>query len=272
MTQQPLISLSEYQTLMGVSSSVNDAVITNLITVASRQIEQLCDRKFWNDDYYEFMTCYSDNVVFPRVNPVKQVYWFSTPDLYVQATDQNGATLTVSEDRVTYYSTATNTTSAYALSSFATTNALFSAISVDNASFSYKLGTKINTTTPSTLLVHNGYAMQAGIETDVYGAIIAGINFYLVDDKIHLAGGWHRQHARYWVRYNAGYNKIPQDLQQVCALITKDLLDVVLLKFDPKLKSQSITNYSYTVNAIELYHIVKRYEGMLSHYNNVVMV
>ena len=265
-----LITLETFKTLKNITDTTNDALYTQLLSIATVQIENWCDRIFSAADYIEWIDVNSCNQVYiTRQYPIIRVKYIGSDHEALKLTnndtidyifDITDTTLTINDE------TLSETT--YDLSN-AANDTLTELVSVMNTSYS-NITVVIDSTVSQTskLLKPGVYTLIAGDTIDIVGSKVESNNSKVKNDGLiyGISSGV--------IVYKAGYETIPLDLQLACANIVYDTADVLLNDKTGNYKSESITNYSYTLaDGIKLQNIINgyinTYSDTLNYYKKV---
>jgi hypothetical protein len=242
---------------------------TYAIPSASASIEKYCDRLFTSSKYQEWTS--STNVgeqIFLKNYPVDRLYAVYYPGSIatISNTGTKNKTLVVNLDSVTIYDSVANSETDYLFSNNLTLSALVSTINAFDPTFQITITG--NSATSTSLLMP--MSIEVNIDTtnaDLFAAINP-VQAALQSDSIAITGlswvsDWNPSinpqvtydktslipRAQVLVVYRGGYVTIPMDLQNIVArMIKDDMLSIYLGKRDTNMKSESIDQYSYTLN------------------------
>ena len=273
-----LIDLATYKILTNTTGTDNDALITILLDSATTEIQNYCDRIFAQDTYVDWVNVGCNRNYIPNQYPVNKVLLFGAPDTALTIT--NGGT-TVASSYTLYIdddALLTITDSNLTETTFDLTDALYdtltelgAAITVALSDLTCVIATDVSQ--KSSLLKPQSYGSEAGEVVKVIG-VNPSTNQAVVEDNVIYFSGVCRYdsltYADFVVAYKAGYATIPTDLQLICANITEDALNVQLGETNSDVKSESVTNYSYTLaDTVNMKAIVVGYTQGLAAYKNI---
>jgi len=251
-----LITYAEYKTLTNTDPD-NQTLIESFIDIAQEQIEAYCDRTFEAADYIEWIE--ADNACInqyrPRQYPVNHVKWIG--DSYESLSVYNNSTssFVVSiVDTNMYVTDELLNTDTYGLTNAAsdTLTELVSLVEADNSTLEFTIDSTAQQL--SKLLKPVNYSIDAAETKQIIGAKRTNAQFEIRNDTIYgISSGV--------IVYNAGYSTIPDDLKLVCANLVNDIYDIQFSKtVDKNLKSESVTNYSYTLqDGYDARNLIKEY-------------
>jgi len=251
-----LITLETFKTLKNITDTTNDALYTQLLSIATVQIENWCDRIFSAADYIEwFSTNSCNNVYITKQYPIIRVKYFGS--------EYNAIKLT-NNDTIDYLFDLTDTTltindSTLAETSFDLTNVSSSTLTtlVSSMNVAYSNITAVidsEATQTSKLLKPGVYNLTVGSTVDIVGSKVEQNNITVKNDGV-LYGV-----SRGCLVYRAGYETIPLDLQMVVANIVFDTANTIINNITGNYNSESITNYSYSLgDGISLTQVVNNY-------------
>lgn len=266
-----LITYDQYKALTGVTDDTNQAIATSMIDVASAQIEQYCDRIFTAADYVEWIdgeSCYFGNFS-PRQYPINLIKLVGKEKTAIQLTSNAASqvyTIDISNNtlNITDESLVTET---YDLTnaSYDTLSELETAIESDFADIEVAVDTSV--VQLSKLLKPSTYVLNLNETIDITGC--ERINAK-VEVKYNLVYGMDSG----LIVYNAGFTTIPIELQTVCANMVYDAVDVQTGTVNSNLKSESVTNYSYTIaDNVDYNNIISGYisenASVLNYYKRI---
>jgi hypothetical protein len=257
---RPLITLSEYQTLTNSTTSTNDTLIETLLSAATIEIENYCDRKFWEDTYLNWLNnwCYFYEL-YPKALPIKAVIYYgeNTTALSVTNTGTSPYTFNIRDDELTVTSNLT-----YTVHNLNTT--LTNLVNTLTSAYNVTIVRDTTVTQNALLLEPSNYTILPSAKIDIKGSKQVEGDSKIIGNIIKCIAGCDI------IGYVAGYTTIPNDLQLVTANIVKDALGVQLGTNKAPYKSETITNYSYTLqDNISWYNIINNYAGQLATYKNI---
>jgi len=246
-----IINLSTYKSLTNTTVATDDAYLTAIIPNVCDIVETYCDRHF-DANNYQFWTTITDSIITDEYPIIKLIMagqqqkvavlsWPTTSDYSVEiCSDKVVVTDTKSYGLATdYYTFATNTTLA-------------------------ALKISIEDDWDITVAIETGYTdfntalLKTGTQQTWYGAVRYNANYRIQDNTIRFMKLEDAIEAQFgfdsfipncfFVYYRAGYEyaDMPKGLQLVVANIVKDILYLSKMGGKGMLKSETITNYSYT--------------------------
>lgn len=245
-----LAGLSETKAELGVTTSEDDSVISQLINEASAIFEALTERKIAARDYIEFQRT-RGHLVLTHQYPliwVKRIAWGTDNAIELKITDtdliQVQAYTTLNDALKLAYtdSDGDETVSSFSFSTYKSTDALVTAINAASIGVQAVLKTNV----PSKYILP-----MAGLDVREESASIKvsywdTINHYTMEDhgQIGLADSQYPSHVL--IEYRAGYETIPDD-------ITKAVIEMVKYSYqqigaNPHVTSESLGDYSYTIS------------------------
>lgn len=272
-----LITLDQYKTLTNSAGvSTYDTLLNELISAASIEIENYCQRPFNQDLYiqwYDSNSCcnslglYCDscwdsyhNRLFPTALPVKSVVYYGSINNALAVTNNSTTPYTFSIENNILTVTSNLSSTEYSLDTD-----FVSLVNTLTSAYSVSIVTTTTSTNNGLLLKPETYTALSGETVNLQGAIQVTGTAHIVGNEIHL------DQAYDVVAYIAGYKTIPQDLQMTTANIVRDMFNIQLQNLKGQYKSETITNYSYTLaDNTNLYNIVNNYNGQLARYRTVV--
>lgn len=291
-----LITWSQY---CNVTSTATNATVQNLVTntlipMASDAIEHFCDRKFELQQYIEWQQAVNAfGVFYPKFTPVTRLYSVSAPDVAATInTTTKGINIVIDDESINIFNPITNSGTEYSYDTYSTLSNIFSEITTDNPDITFSLNTDSypdiancasNLLAPDTKVLNQAqpiYAALNQIEGKIVGDGIAstGISYSIPTTyNTFYTPAYTYQNGNEFaplvcINYMAGYKVIPLDLQYVTALIVQDMLNISLGDASVGLKSESIDQYSYTMqDNISLQNLVgTKYAGSLQHYRRTI--
>jgi len=265
-----LITLETFKTLKNITDTTNDALYTQLLSIATVQIENWCDRIFSAADYIEWIKTDNCNSVYvTKQYPIIRVKYLGSAYNAIKLTnndtldyllDITNSILTVNDETLTENTfDLTNVSSSTLTTLVSSMNAVYTDITA-------VIDSEASQT--SKLLKPAVYTLLAGDTVDIVGSKVESYNITVKNDGLiyGISSGV--------IVYKAGYETIPLDLQLACANIVYDTADVLLNDKTGNYKSESITNYSYTLaDGIKLQNIINgyinTYSDTLNYYKKV---
>lgn len=264
-----LITLSQYKSWTNTTTSDNDTLLTLLISACSNEVEAYCDRTFNAAQYIEWIkTQPCSNLYNVRQYPIQYIQFIGEAETAISLTNTDNVSYNILIKDKNMYVTPddTLTTAIYDLSNVATDTVTEVAGVLDALSnVSATVSSTVNQN--AKLLKEYNYMLDNSI--DMIGAVKSESTAELIDDRtIRMDCG-----GTYCIVYYAGYTTIPDDLQKTVANIVRDALDVALGDVNSNIKSESETNYSYSLqDTVDFKAIVFNYRGALDVYRNISIV
>jgi hypothetical protein len=257
---RPLITLSQYQTLTNSATSTNDTLIETLLSSVTLEIENYCDRKFWVDTYLVWLNnwCYFYEL-YPKALPIKAISYYgeSTTALTVTNTGTSPYTFNIKDEELTVTSNLT-----YTAHDLNTT--LTNLVNTLTSAYNVTIVRDTTVTQNGLLLEPANYTILPSTAIEIKGSKQVEGDSKIIGNIIKCIAGCDI------IGYVAGYTTIPNDLQLTTANIVKDVLGVQLGTNKAPYKSETITNYSYTLqDNISWYNIINNYAGQLATYKNI---
>lgn len=256
-----LITLAYAKEYMRISSSDNDALISQIIDAVSSQIERHCDRHFCEKTYRVWLDGTGCDAMRLPQYPISRLYRVATNRECVGNITYNGAggvaTASFStSDRVLALAEVTTsgtelfvdvTSSGRTLQNFSTQLPAVWNMTIQNLSKNGKLPA-------SDIRPFSDWSDQSADDIDIEvpcEAINARPQAW-TEDTIetvdnsgfyNLGSGFPKGRSNVFVWYRAGYATIPAGLQQITARIVKEVFDVTAV--DTGKDSEKIGDYSY---------------------------
>lgn len=251
-----LTSLSRVKEHMNLSVSTYDSKLNTLLASASRAIEKYCDRKFisesfveyvngkdvWRNDYINLRNCPVTAISRVAVRPETILEIKNTTASNQRATVQVTST-GLSLSRV---ASGTTTTSTLAFSSYTTVTALANAVIALGSGWTATVNGDSNNYGgwPTSLIKTIQGALNAKDGARILMYVQELYDYRLDETEGTLWGTFPTGYQSIEVRYTAGYDTIPDDVQQGCCAIVGTLFD--LSNSDGTKLSERIGDYSYT--------------------------
>lgn len=271
-----IITLAQYRTLTNTTAADGfDAYITSLIPVVQNQIEDYCDRTFDDARYYQWFHYNGDRLIVLPEYPVEQILYIGYPAKVATVSYTTGAyNIEITKTGVTVTNDADFHQDTY-LFSVNNTLAKLKVEIEDDYGPNMLVTIESGYSSMNSLLLRTGSGLEwtAAVRLDTntrlqdrsdrivefaYNTpfIMSYQNDYIFNDEL-------------FVMWNAGYTSttMPKDLQMTCSMVIKDYL-AISKKADLGLyKSESITNYSYTLGDMSLIkNLIENYAASLEGY------
>ena len=248
-----LTTVARFKAYMGITSNDDDTLISNLIASGTNAIQQFCNRIFVDDTYREFYDGDGGSEValhqFPVIN-VKML-GIGRQDAFMIKNSSSDAyhafvSINATEIQLVVQGGTNADDSSLTLSSYTTLTALFAAITALDKGWGIT-SNDILAVWSAIELLPTGKGLRCLDEyaspqlpeepsADFVTDTTAGI--------IKLFGRFPRGFENVVVRYVAGYETIPADLEQICIDLVKSYYDK--RKVSAALKGEKIGDYAYT--------------------------
>lgn len=275
-----ILTLARYKELTNTSVVTNDTLIGYLMPVVQEMIESYCDRAFDNTSYYQWFHFTGDRTIVLPEYPVNNIVYLGYPSKVATVAYTTGSyNIEVTKTGVTITNDADLTYNTYAFSPNNTLDKLRIEIEDD-------FGPNMTVTIESGYTAYNSYLLQTGTGKEWNGAIRLDAQARLQDRSdrvIELAynSAFVMNYAtdyvfndELYVIWKAGYEyaDMPKNLQMIEAMIIRDYLNLITLKINSLVKSQTITNYSitYVDNAL-LMNIIDGYSSQLNDFKKKIL-
>ena len=260
-----LITLAQYEALMGTPALTDVPKVTSLISSASRGIERFCDRALVQATFVEWLWSGSQNgAYFPQQYPTIGLYGAYCAG--TAATAVNGSStplvLVATATELTVFNPVTLASKAYVFTTYVTLARLFAAVTADNPALTFTLSIDGNTSStllyPSSITVGlpSGNAViraactpiSARMERGGQVLFTTGLSlggFDTINGLAQIDGPSNT--GNICLVYTAGYNPVPSDLQYITACIVRDMLDVLNNDTNSGMRSEHVSEYSYDI-------------------------
>jgi hypothetical protein len=259
---QYLVSTAEARALAAIPTYFADAEITALLAPVQDAIEVYCDRRFMKWVWQEWYAY--DRVLMLTQWPVNTILFLGTPVNCVQVVDNvnkyafdikqaNGTNPTI-VPKLTIINGFSLTTKDYLFSTYTTVLDLVNAVQAD---YGADLTITISTSPTYDFNSMNTLMLRGGTGLNWYGAIRQNVLYRIENEtnreliipqnvvvQFNALDYWFE--VAIMVMWDAGYTtaQVPQGLKFITANIIRDILKIS--KRDPTLKSETVTNYSWT--------------------------
>ena len=281
-----LTTLANLKTYLDVTGTTDDVILEQCIDRATAIIESHCDRKFKSRTFFEFLMPEGDRTVkteqFPIIS-IDTIAFGSQTSLSISSdTASTDVVATVGFDGSTLrlYKVASNgteTTDTLAASSFATTSAIVTQINSSVSGWSATL-TK-NAYTRSLYRFGGRGVIDADAQLEFPRDNVSEYRVDFETGQIHITAdrfpGIREDDARanrfpdgffpVFVQYTAGFETVPDDLEQVVLEIAGDIFRERLQ--DRTLQQESLGDYNYTQAAIA--DLLAERVAKLDHYKEI---
>ena len=281
-----LTSLANLKAYLGVTGTTDDVILEQCIDRATAIIESYCDRKFKSRTFHEFLMPHGDRTVrteeFPIVSIDTIAFGSQTSFSISSDTASTDVVATVGFDGSTLrlYKVASNgteTTDTLAASSFATTSAIVTQINSSVSGWSATL-TK-NAYTRSLYRFGGRGVIDADAQLEFPRDNVSEYRVDFDTGRIHITAdrfpGIREDDARanrfpagffpVFVQYTAGFETVPDDLEQVGLEVAGDIFRERLQ--DRTLQQESLGDYNYTQAAIA--DLLAERVAKLDHYKEI---
>ena len=281
-----LTSLANLKAYLGVTGTTDDVILEQCIDRATAIIESHCDRKLKSRTFYEFLMPEGDRTVRTEEHPIVSIdtiaFGSQTSFSISSDTASTDVVATVGFDGSTLrlYKVASNgteTTATLAASSYATTSALVTQINSSVSGWSATL-TK-NAYTRSLYRFGGRGVIDADAQLEFPRDNVSEYRVDFDTGRIHITAdrfpGIREDDARanrfpagffpVFVQYSAGFETVPDDLEQVALEVAGDIFRERLQ--DRTLQQESLGDYSYTQAAIA--DLLAERVAKLDHYKEI---
>ncbi len=281
-----ITSLENLKAFLGLTGTSDDVILEQCIDRATAIIESYCDRKLKARTFHEFLMPFGDRTVkteeFPIVSIDTIAFGSQTSFSISSDTASTDVVATVGFDGSTLrlYKVASNgteTTETLAASSFATTSAIVTQINSSVSGWSATL-TK-NAYTRSLYRFGGRGVIDAHARLEFPRDNVSEYRVDFETGRIHITAdrfpGIREDDARanrfpagffpVFVQYKAGFETVPDDLEQVGLEIAGDIFRERLQ--DRTLQQESLGDYSYTQAAIA--DLLAERVAKLDHYKEI---
>lgn len=264
-----LCSLAEYKVYTSTTDNSQDALITSLLDISTTQIQNYCDRIFLEDTYIEWLSLENcSNMVYPRQYPINKILYLGYPDTALTIINTSGTESYMIDISNNILTVSTNDLTEeefdFTDTDFDTLTELAASIESAFADLTITVNSLVNQN--SKFLKSASYSLEEGGEIEVIGAHSSSSKAEIDSNLVFLSG----YDSDNIVAYKAGYAVIPEDLKNICAQVTQDALNVAIGAQNSNIKSESITNYSYSLaDKIDFKSIVNGYSDALAAYKRI---
>lgn len=268
-----LVSWSTYCNVTGTATNSSDQSIVEgtLIPIASDTVETYCNRLFTETIYVEW----SQNnlqTYFPQNTPVNRLYSVAIVDRLCTITNPTDLNIVISKDALTIHNPRTLVDTEYLFTTYANVSSLFTAV-VNNYA---DIDIVYNSSYPLADLEEVNTKLLLPVTLDIEDAETEDINAALVQQDYQrlLDGGITLScpDEQNCIVYKGGYNPIPMDLQYIVCQVIQDMLAQQKGDQNSNMKSETIDNYSYTLqDGVNLQNLVRsKYGDALAKYKKVI--
>tara|TARA_Y100001973_G_scaffold99469_1_gene158735 strand:- start:112 stop:978 length:867 start_codon:yes stop_codon:yes gene_type:complete len=260
-----LTTLANLKTWLGIGDSGSDGFLENLIDRTSDYLESLCDRKFKARDFVEWYDGDGTNRLQLDQWPVVKVYrvGYGVSDALSISGNVAGdisASVMVRHDNVSVNRIASNgtvTNTDFAYSSYKTTDTLASAI---NSTTGFSATSAVNTSvkwlhpvggvdvvdTTYTVTYASDSESEYRIDHDSGSVYLrSSPHWYQTNTDVLEAQRFPGTKRSILVEYKAGYETLPDDVEQACIEVAAALYS--RKDVDDNLASESLGDYSYSI-------------------------
>ncbi len=228
----------------------DDALIGNLISRSSAEIETMCDRYFNTDNYADWYDGNGSKTLYLEQWPVTAVSRATSGKFAALGITCSSTTMTYASARVTsanlilvHTDSSGSTTTTLSFSTYTTMATLLAQINATGsgwAGLDMSYGTYLTadlTQTPA-LFCLNVYADLPHPDQ--------ALNNYLWDEdsgRLHYSGGFSLGVQNIYIEYTGGYSTIPYDLEQACLMLIASYYFGT--RRDPGLSSEKLGDYAW---------------------------
>lgn len=246
-----ILTLADFKAMMGVTTSADDALYNSLLPAAQGAVEAYCDRKFDSENYQEWFTPASRVRLYQYpITAVRgvgtlldvAVLTYSSGTSYTASCSQTSITITNYEDL---------SSTEFLWATYADIDALHTAVETALTDVTFAVTAGYEDYSPTRIRPGMGNTIRMAVEydADLEAQIDPDTSTYMTVDTIPSPSGSFPFLETMWVAYKAGYAyaDMPQGLQMALAGIVRELCVVIKLSGAGALKTESITNYDYTL-------------------------
>jgi len=262
--QYALTTLANLKAWLGIGGSGDDGFLENIIDRSSDYIEQICDRKFKARDFVEWYDGDGSPTLQLDNWPVIKVYrvGYGVSDALTVSGNVSGdisASVMFRHDNVSVNRIASNgavTNTDFAYSSYKTTDSLASAI---NSTTGFSATSAVNTSvkwlhpvggvdvvsTSFTATFASDSESEYRIDRDTGSVYLRSSPHFNNSTDAIEAQRFPRTRRSILVEYNAGFDTIPDDIEQACIEVAASVWS--RRDVDDNLASESLGDYSYSI-------------------------
>lgn len=245
-----LTSLAKVQTHMKITE--DGTLLDRLIDVATATIERYCDRNIKGREYNSWLDGRGGTILYVPNYPIEEmgrVCPYSVDVMSVQNTTAAAGYATAMVDATNLelkLATSSVLTNQKALATYTTINSLVTAVNAIGSNWS--AGESNSGTTYISSDIKPG---------GPWGCLDNAVYLYAPDEPVEEME-WDAASGRIWtstgfpagrqnvfVSYTGGYSTVPDDIEQVCLELIKELYDS--LTTDKNFRSESLGDYAYTI-------------------------
>ena len=270
-----LVTVSEVKSYTSLGDG-DDAIITTLIPAVSSSIENYCDRLFDAQDY-SVWTCYSNEIMLENypINYVKFIGYVNEVAVFTDTTDNNQYTyeVTASRELGTLVSLAITdnalTTTTFAFATYTNLTLLKAAVELAIPAITMTITSGFETMSYKLLKQGTGRYLYGAERSNATTMITDNRTLVIMQSLDFLFNSDLYMTTPIYIVYNAGYATadVPAALKQITSNIIKDCVKVVSSKLTGLMKSESLTNYSYTLSdSSTINEVVSNYSMELDFY------
>lgn len=251
-------TLSETKTLLNITEVTYDTQISLLNNVASKAIDTYIGRDIEETNSIDYIICQSSQRYYPINKPIIKVTKIQSPLDVITINSTQSKQVNIDEESLTIGS------NVYTLADYSNVYELFVDVTQLETYISFTIN-EYTSITPAIDLIPTSTIIVNNSSLTLLGYSQLGWNINYNRNYISMYAG------KYKISYVSGYKTIPDDLKYVQARVVQDMLDVQNKKIDPNIKSESITNYSYNRDTIDMRTIISNYSMILDQYKSALM-
>jgi hypothetical protein len=270
-----LVTVAEVKSYTSLGDGDN-AIITTLIPAVQSSIENYCDRLFDAQDY-SIWTYYSNEIMLENypINYVKFIGYVNEVAVFTDTTDNNQYTyeVTASRELGTLVSLAITdnalTTTTFAFATYTNLTLLKAAVELAIPAITMTITSGFETMSYKLLKQGTGRYLYGAERSNATTMITDNRTLVIMQSLDFLFNSDLYMTTPIYIVYNAGYATadVPAALKQITSNIIKDCTSVVNSKLSTLMKSESLTNYSYTLSdSSTINEVVSNYSVELDFY------
>lgn len=246
-----LTTLEKVKRYAGIATNVYDNRLNDLLAAASRYVQQYCHSSIMADDFVERRNGYGNGYLTLSNVPVVRIYRISSGIATALSVTRTGnadtafARISDGDIVLTWTLAGTTSTATIGLGTYATVADLAAAINALSG-WSASVAGGLGARSPADLIPTAGLsAIQAAVpfEMGLFNLDIARYN----PETGTIHGRFPAGYRNIEVRYRAGYDVVPDDVQIATAMVAKSMLD--MSKRDTSLVSERIGDYAWSAGS-----------------------
>lgn len=242
-----LTTLANLKAYLGITAFTDDTILERSIDRASKSIVSYCDRQFVSQTFVEWLDSHGNDRIRLKNSPADKIIFVGASTesvLSIRVTDATYIFASCGVDDAHLHisripSSGTLTTSTISLASHDTVSELAAQV---NAISGFVAETIVNIPALHIRRIAGADLMN---RTVLLEGVTEGLSDYAVDlERGIIIGQTLRRYQSVLVRYSAGYETIPFDVEQACLLIASRLYRN--RQRDSSVASESLGGYSYS--------------------------